>query len=417
MADGSQADSILEVMNSASSYSLPSELPRSTHCIFELESEIFKSTEVEYKPFLFSIPNCNSDAYKPHLFSIGPINYGKGFSSAESCKKKYVNQLLTRTSSNFKTTLRECLVSVKNIENQVRLCYSIDINQSSDDFVTVMVIDGLFLIELFLRHAKLVDTYVEDPLLQYSSRSSLVHDLVLLENQLPMMVLDCLSNIQAVKNLLNGQYISKLAVKFFDELFMRPRLQQEGVVLERRCLGFNGKHLLELLGRTFYPPPLKSIHHRDWSLKIIPIMKKLKQDGVKIKRGSLECGSLNITFCDGVLIIPPMTIRRNTETLFRNIIAYELCAEEMTYMTSYVFIMGCLLDSVKDVEILCSKGIIINHGLGSNDQIYDFLKKLSLELQVFPFYYSQLCDEVKAWCMSQPQVLKKCVRLLGFKKL
>ncbi|OVA01390.1 Protein of unknown function DUF247 [Macleaya cordata] len=127
-------------------------------------------------------------------------------------------------------------------------------------------------------------------------------------------------SIEEVMNSASSYSLPSLALKFFDELFMRPRLQQEGAVLER-CLGFNGKHLLELL------------------------------------------------------------------------------------------------DSVKDVEILCSKDIITNRGLGSNDQIYGFLKKLSLELQVFPFYYSQLCDEVKAWCISQPQVLKKCVRLLGFKKL
>ncbi|OVA02514.1 Protein of unknown function DUF247 [Macleaya cordata] len=96
--------------------------------------------------------------------------------------------------------------------------------------------------------------------------SSLVRDLILLENQIPMLVLNCLFNLPALKEeLKDSQSFNMLALRFFNPLMPRDR---EVLKNHSNC---EGKHLLDLLG-------------------------------VKFKKGSTKGSFLDIKFIDGVLI-------------------------------------------------------------------------------------------------------------------
>lgn len=70
----------------------------------------------------------------------------------EDHKWRYLYALLTR-GSNLKVTLDSCVKALRELEHRARLCYEEDINLSSDEFLNIMLVDGGFIIELFLKYA------------------------------------------------------------------------------------------------------------------------------------------------------------------------------------------------------------------------------------------------------------------------
>ncbi|KAL7177194.1 hypothetical protein ACSBR2_030515 [Camellia fascicularis] len=76
--------------------------------------------------------------------------------------------------------------------------------------------------------------------------------------------------------------------------------------------------------------------------------------------------------------IPPLTIEDRTKSFFRNLIAYgQYCPDnQLTYITSYVGFMDCLIDSPKEVEILSRRGIIDNW-LGDNEVVSTIFNKIN----------------------------------------
>ncbi|XP_026431421.1 putative UPF0481 protein At3g02645 [Papaver somniferum] len=343
----------------------------------------------------------DSFKYTPIRISIGPFHHA-AFSLFKVQKLRYARELLSRNTPIGTTTmLEECVECIKRIEDEVRKCYSEPINLSSDEFVELIVIDGLFIIELFRKYAHGGTIKRDDPILgqSWGLRNS-VRNLLLLENQLPMVVLECLFNALALKKEFNGVSLNIIALQFLNQHWM-PRGENLIVTI---FSGFQGKHLLDLLGKTYFhnlPPKVGSEKKNSW--KSIPSATELKCAGVKFAVGSTDGSFLDIKFKDGVMEIPPVTIKYENDTLLRNLIAYEQCCDgDVTYyMTSYGFLMDSLINSGKDVGVLRKRGIITN--LEDDDESVAFLfrKKLCSEVPVANFYYSELCDEVNKYCKTR----------------
>lgn len=97
----------------------------------------------------------NEKAYYPELISIGPFHHGKEkLKDMEDHKWRYLHALLSRK-PNLEARLAICVNALRECELKARNCYAKkeSINLSCDEFVKMMLVDGCFIIELFLKYA------------------------------------------------------------------------------------------------------------------------------------------------------------------------------------------------------------------------------------------------------------------------
>ncbi|KAM7493035.1 hypothetical protein LguiB_027644 [Lonicera macranthoides] len=90
----------------------------------------------------------NKEAYSPRVISIGPFHYEiERLSSMEALKMRYFKKLVERS----KTRLGKYVEFVKDFEGRARECYAEIVKMNSNKFVSMLLIDACFIIELLLR--------------------------------------------------------------------------------------------------------------------------------------------------------------------------------------------------------------------------------------------------------------------------
>lgn len=109
----------------------------------------------------------------------------------------------------------------------------------------------------------------------------------------------------------------------------------------------------------------------------------------------------DIDFKNGVLEIPKLKLQFETESLFRNMIAYEQRHYSENYINDYVFIIHHLVNTPKDVELLVQNGIIENW-LPDKEGASTLINNLSRGTTMLPdsFYFSSLCEALHVHCKS-----------------
>ncbi|KAI3938147.1 hypothetical protein MKW98_018703 [Papaver atlanticum] len=265
-----------------------------------------------------------SESYVPEVVSIGPFHCKKeNLKSTEECKLLYMHDLLCRTaekkykdvteinnddvnkseeiedvripsnekrekieelvrkyspsgtatSNRWLIPLMYCVEAIKKIKSKACECYSEPIMLKNEEFVEMMVIDGLFIIELLQRCAmKRKNNVKDDPLLgKLWVLSSLTRDLLLLENQLPMIVLRCLFNLTSLEDELEGKSLNMLVLGFFNHLMPKDK---EVLLMQSIKHNHESKHLLNLIAKTFHPPPVAKKAQSRW--KFLQIATKMK---------------------------------------------------------------------------------------------------------------------------------------------
>ncbi|KAF8387638.1 hypothetical protein HHK36_026291 [Tetracentron sinense] len=353
---------------------VPTSAFRKTCCIYRVQEKFRK---------------INKNAYMPDTVAIGPFHRGEErLKLMEEHKLRYLHTLLDRTPER---KLEEYVEAMSKLEERARKYYSEPINLAKDEFLEMMLVDGLFVIELFRKSSGEVRTGRNDPIFNTVwGMASIVRDLILIENQLPIIVLECLFDLTRVPGQ-GGRSLTQLALLFFNSLM--PRDEK---VLEKysKC---EGKHLLDLFGNTFHAlPPGIDEPNSNQTWKFMPCVTELRQAGVKFKKGNMTCSFLDIKFKDGVLEIPPLLIQDQTETLLRNLIASEQCCNgRATYITSYAFLMDSLINSADDVKFLRRHEIITNY-LGDDEGVSTLFNNLCNEVTLVNFKHARVCDLVNA---------------------
>ncbi|KAK2633046.1 hypothetical protein EUGRSUZ_L00654 [Eucalyptus grandis] len=208
---------------------------------------------------------------------------------------------------------------------------------------------------------------LDDPVFSssHSSTHFILQDMILLENQIPLFILDLLFYLQHGRP---DQYgvLAKLALRFFSSLrptdcpfncLGRARLEFDLLPLEGEL------HCLELFWRSLLYPGSKPIAtHR-----------------IKFRNREVESFQ-NIQFKDGTLEIPRLVILDTTRSLFLNLVAFEQCHFNCgNDITMYLFCMDYLIDSTKNVRHLHDYGIL-RHGLRSNAEVTDFFNQICKEV-------------------------------------
>ncbi|WMV23183.1 hypothetical protein MTR67_016568 [Solanum verrucosum] len=127
--------------------------------------------------------------------------------------------------------------------------------------------------------------------------------------------------------------------------------------------------------------------------EVMPNATELSETGVSFAKGSDITSLLDIKFeSSGLMTIPCLTIERDTETLLRNVIAYEKQSSDVQlskYFSHYAVFMDNLIDSEKDVNLLRQEGIIVNL-MGDDKDVASLFNKIGNAVTLYPdFYYNE----------------------------
>ncbi|KAK4260117.1 hypothetical protein QN277_003274 [Acacia crassicarpa] len=342
-------------------------------------------------------------AFVPQIVSLGPYHHGKRrLRQMDRHKWRSLQHVLKRTNHDIKLYLD----SMKEIEERARSCYEGPISLSSNEFVEMLVLDGCFVLELFrgaTEGFKNLGYSRNDPIFAMrGSMHSIQRDMIMLENQLPLFVLDRLLGIQLGDPNLKG-LVANLALRFFDPLMPtgEPVTESEISKLESSLQGNipfdplgdqDGLHCLDVFRRSLLrtgPQRSPKVWIKRWShshrvadkrrQQLIHCVTELKEAGIKFRKRKTD-RFWDINFKNGILRMPRLLIHDGTKSLFSNLIAFEQshldCSNDIT---SYVIFMDNLINSPADVGYLHYCGII-EHWLGSDAEVAVLFNRLCQEV-------------------------------------
>ncbi|MCL7026033.1 hypothetical protein MKW94_013017 [Papaver nudicaule] len=342
----------------------------SNSLIGELELTEPKREEEHWKKeSIFELPTFVKDrnvkAYEPQVVSIGPYHYSKPhLKPMEVHKRRAIRHFVKRGGEPIQSYKKGLLKDV----HLLRESYARQLDEEwTDDnrFVELMIQDGCFILEFLSAAAnyyKENDTYaLSDPMFSYYGTivnyNPVMHDLLLVENQLPYLVLFTLWSINSssseneVNHILSWMMFAPNEgpglhmLDMYMKGLLRGGKQFEEEIVVKRCAS--------------------ELHH---------------QSGVQFKKvGSYQ--DIKFDKSTATLQLPSVIINDYNASTLLNLLAYELRVGTGRDMNSYIYLIDSLVDSAKDVRLLQSQGIIVS-SMGSDDAVVKVLKDLARDTVV-----------------------------------
>ncbi|CAN0914889.1 UPF0481 protein At3g47200 [Linum grandiflorum] len=337
--------------------------------------------------------NTSKDAYNPSIVSIGPIHHGEtSLKSMEAHKWRYMHSLIERTQNPVATT-DACGKAMLHFTPNVRASYGESLNPTDIKLAEIMLLDGCFILELFLRYSIPDLKNQSDPIFTTCWMIlTLQRDLALLENQIPFFILEWLFNLTtASDNRIPS--LSDLALRFFRSSINHIAEGTLGAGSRRRS-----HHLLHLIHNCYFPssPRVESRRKEKVNLELIHSAVALTAAGIEFVKDEKR-SLFDLNFKNGVFRIPPLRVHDSTDSLFRNFIAFEQCfGESSQYVTSYVLLMDRLIDTAEDVEVL-ERGRIIGNDLGGREEVAAMFNNICKQIVLRDFYFDGVCEYVNEY--------------------
>ncbi|KAK7856326.1 upf0481 protein [Quercus suber] len=214
--------------------------------------------------------------------------------------------------------------------------------------------------------------------------SMVIRDLLLLENQLPFFVLETLYNIAFPDRSPSLIELTFECFKSFNIENMTPDNLRTKI-----------KHFTHLLKTFQLNPPKKLPERKEGPPKLLYSATQLNEAGVKFRKSSRK-SLLGIHFDSkrGVLEIPCLTLDDSTEILIRNIIALEQ-SQGKGYVTDYFAVLDFLIDTAKDIDLLCNEEIVVNY-LGDSNAATSVVNKLNTDVIWYDTNseYLRICEDL-----------------------
>lgn len=336
----------------------------------------------------------NEEFYKPLVVSIGPYHFHQGsFPQMQIFKLKYLEAFLSRNH----LSLDQCLGLVRTWEEIARRYYADPIDLSSDKFAELMLVDAIFVLELLLR--SWFSKYVDDCDRIYGKLhmiQDVMHDVILIENQIPFFVLEGLYDL--VDSSSKGNFkLVELTHEFFKryekiDMFGAGHAPVPGVE-------HGVQHFVDFIRYYYLPPPPREDVNHEKVYEIPPSVTMLDDAGVKFVSTS-KTFLLDIQFNNGRLVIPKFTVDDLTEPLLRNLLVFEQCHDHhMRYISQFVFLMGCMMRTSKDADLL-TEHEIISSMLGINDELSALINRIGqgVGFDGRTYYYLSLSKKLNAYC-------------------
>lgn len=288
------------------------------------------------------------------------------------------------------------------LKPSIRDYYSEKIPIAPEEFAEMMLKDGCFIIQIFL-NAESRDAKLSDPILKKSWMLPIIAvDLLLLENQIPFVVLEKIFGWMkaSTESITSDKSLKELAIKFFEPL----------IPLKSEISGEPPHHLLHLIhcqicptsttgpnvqGYEYTPLPTSPramMDHRPPPLPFFPSALEIPYQGIELRSKKSE-SILDVKLRGMFLEIPTVSLNNVTLCIFRNLVAMEQCCRNYgTYCTSYATLMKRLAPSSKDVSIMKAHEII--------DDLFGNDEEVALQLD-------QICTGVSSYLEESYQDLFK----------
>ncbi|KAL0364422.1 UNVERIFIED_CONTAM: hypothetical protein Sangu_0539800 [Sesamum angustifolium] len=334
------------------------------------------------KKCIYRIPPCVADlkktVYVPHMVSLGPYHHGTpSLSAMEEHKGRALRHFLKRSGKPFSSfvdaltpVVRDLREAYDNLEDEW---------QDDEKFLRVMIIDGCFVLEILhttttQTDCKPQDYAWNDPIFSNHGKLYMVpylrRDMLMLENQLPMRVLEQLVSIQNEDFFKEGKLTNRILEFFNPPIWYTEQFD--------KCLHMLDVYRRSLLGKepeknkTRFPNPRGGD-------EIIRSATELTESGIRFEKSKTR-SLRDISFHRGVLKLPLIIVDDLLESLYLNLIAFErFHVGAGNDITSYVFFMDNIIDSAQDVSLLHSCRIIQN-ALGSDKMVANLFNSLSRDI-------------------------------------
>ncbi|KAK2640625.1 hypothetical protein Ddye_028420, partial [Dipteronia dyeriana] len=334
----------------------------------------------------------------PQTVSIGPLHHGREeLKALEQHKLRYSKQFLQRT----QVSLEDFLICIKSKEEKLRNCYAETIPLASQDFVEMILLDAIFLIEFLLLFSNREfvtngDLIFGKPLLFIG----IALDIWSVENQIPFSILEDLFELAKTRDPVecyDGLSISKLVSPFCDNICELLSITQSLIEIN-----FSGaKHFVDLLRLCIEPLD----HQLDIDTETIytptlPTITELHQAGAKFEVGSNK-HLFDITFdkIKGILEIPKLRISKVSFYYFKNLQMFEELHCGTNYVNDYAHVLSLLVSSPKDAELLIQNGILENtESVAASTFCGEIGKQARVSFN--KFYYKSLAIDLNAYCKS-----------------
>ena len=369
----------------------------------------------------------NKYAYTPKLISIGPFHHGnEDLREMEKQKLRYLKDFCSKNSR----SQEELASIVEGKELQIRHSYAEAPKQGKNQFVKMILLDAIFIIELVVRNYVTPEEEQDDHILGKPwLRNAIQLDLILLENQLPFFILEDLYEFvfndssscnhhkeeQPKQNeIQNKSYLPFLKLcRIYFSCYDKKKLMSNRT---REV-----KHFTDLI-RYFHIAeklnPTGKIKHLYCATKLDEAGVKFKADqersllDIKFRKDRCleRCPFFNCSWLlnclpcmkcvpcfeqmQPFLELPVFEIGDATECVFRNLMALEQCHyPKQAYISSYILLLDYLINTEKDVDLLVEKKAIV-HRLGSDEAVAKLVNKLGHQIVECKSCYFELSEEL-----------------------
>ena len=369
----------------------------------------------------------NKYAYTPKLISIGPFHHGnEDLREMEKQKLRYLKDFCSKNSR----SQEELASIVEGKELQIRHSYAEAPKQGKNQFVKMILLDAIFIIELVVRNYETPEEEQDDHILGKPwLRNAIQLDLILLENQLPFFILDDLYEFvfndssscnhhkeeQPKQNeIQNKSYLPFLKLcRIYFSCYDKKKLKSNRT---REV-----KHFTDLI-RYFHIAeklnPTGKIKHLYCATKLDEAGVKFKADqersllDIKFRKDRCleRCPFFNCSWLlnclpcmkcvpcfeqmQPFLELPVFEIGDATECVFRNLMALEQCHyPKQAYISSYILLLDYLINTEKDVDLLVERKAIVNR-LGSDEAVATLVNKLGHQIVECKSCYFDLSKEL-----------------------
>ncbi|XP_062192464.1 UPF0481 protein At3g47200-like [Phragmites australis] len=354
----------------------------------------------------------DNDRYiAPSVVAIGPYHRGSAHLQKMEEVKHAAAYHLCRGKGRSTMEVYEKVLSVVGA---ARGCYDADdpsvAGVSDADFAAMMFLDGCFLLQYMVGDAARV------PMLQNRMTGpSVQKDIFLLENQIPWLVLEALTEFMSVD--VHG-FVDRMGDKFFPGKAKATncwRRMQRGCIpapttgTDERGGGsssfeqYKPPHLLGLLrfkqvGRM----PEREVNYKGFPLSLSSSAVELAQIGVRLTRSTQPWfGDTSVSrgHLFGKLSLSPVFLNDVTASWLVNMAALEASIaasfeSDGFVVSSYLAVLAMLMDRKEDVHMLREKRVL--HGTLSNKQALGFFKDLGQNLCFGRRYFATL-EQIEAY--------------------
>ncbi|MED6159951.1 hypothetical protein PIB30_046982 [Stylosanthes scabra] len=315
------------------------------------------------KPSIYKISsvikNQNKNAYEPQIVSFGPYHHHRGrinhLETMEKHKNRAVLHFLRRCG---KSIIGFVCQEMGKVLQELKDSYETLDDPDDNRFLQLMIADGCFMLEILRASEKTAydddDDYAEnDPVFGNHGKISVMpyikRDMLLLENQLPILVLQILTKLQTGKPQLDdddNELLNNRILKFLsppdntegneEESSESKRKSEKKAVKKEKRFG-KCVHALDLYRKCLIntdqtkPNNSDSNHHQFLQIQFYRAASRsateLHEYGIQFCTSnndrSLDSVSFQKHWTGAMLCLPHLVVDDTTESMFLNFIAFE----------------------------------------------------------------------------------------------